>query len=52
MRTLIAYLAGIATAYALLAIYRTLPAFPDVDEYPTPTLPPRIAQAAREAGRA
>lgn len=31
MRILIAYLAGIAAAYAALAIYHTLPAFPDVD---------------------
>jgi hypothetical protein len=35
MRTLIAYLAGLATAYALLALYRTLPPFPDPDWSPT-----------------
>lgn len=34
MRTLIAYLAGIATAYAALAIWHRLPALPDPDWSP------------------
>lgn len=48
MRIIIGFLAGIAAAYAALAIYRTLPEFPDVDYQADPRVRPASAYTPQD----